>query len=235
LKGLEHLLFDPDDSSKVGERDHLHRMLERELWIFGEAYHLMSSERGLTEMLRTHLKLEGLPTKGVEPVKRWDGKSGRVDLHLAVKTQEFDRSRHLVVELKAPDIKLGRGELDQVEDYANTVLSNPAFVTDKAEWDFILVGTELDDVARRRVWSNDYELGQFWGPEPEAGQPRVRAFVRRWRNVLDENQRRLSFMTSNLEHDPTLEEGLGHIREHYADLLPPDLANGAELDSAVLA
>lgn len=75
LGGLEHLLFDPTDSPEVGERDHLHRVLERELWIFGESYHLMNSERGLTEMLRTHLKLEGLPSSDVRPVKRWDGKS----------------------------------------------------------------------------------------------------------------------------------------------------------------
>ena len=224
LGALEHLLFDPVDSGKVGERDHLHRLLERELWVFGEGYHLMNSESGLTQMLRTHLKLEGLPVKGVQPVKRWDGRSGRVDLHLAVKMQEFDRTRHLVIELKAPGITLGRKELDQVEDYANTVLSNPAFATDKAEWDFILVGTDLDDVARRRVWDTDFERGQFWGPTPENGQPRVRAFVRRWRNVLDENHRRLHFMTSNLEHDPTLEESLGHIREQYADLLPTELS-----------
>jgi histidine kinase/DNA gyrase B/HSP90-like ATPase len=223
LGGLEHLLFDPVDAEKVGERDHLHRMLERELWIFGEAYHLMNSERGLTEMLRNHLKLEGLPTKSVEPVKRWDGRSGRLDLHLAVKAQEFDRTRHLIVELKAPHVTLGRIELDQIEDYANTVLSNAAFATDNAEWDFILVGTDLDSLARRRVWDNDFELGQFWGPEPEAGQPRVRAFVRRWRNMLDENRRRLAFMTNNLEHDPTLEEGLDHIREQYSDLLPAGL------------
>lgn len=82
LGGLEHLLFDPDDSPTVGERDHLHRILERELWIFGEAYHLMSSERGLTELLRTHLRLEGLPAKDARTVTRWDGKTGRVDLHL---------------------------------------------------------------------------------------------------------------------------------------------------------
>lgn len=230
LTGLEHLLFDPADASKIGERDHLHRILEHELWIFGEGYHVMNSERGLTEMLRTHLKLEGLPVKGIDAVRRWDGKTGRVDLHLAAKAQEFDRTRHLVVELKAPDITLGRTELDQVEDYANVVLSNPAFATEKAEWDFVLVGTDLNDVARRRVIDSDFEVGQFWGPEPEPGQPRVRAYVRRWRNVLDENRRRLAFMTTNLEHDPTLEEGLGHIREHYRDLLPPEVSDGGSDD-----
>jgi hypothetical protein len=28
------------------------------------------------------------------------------------------------------------------------VLSNPAFATDKAEWDFVLIGTDMDDIAR---------------------------------------------------------------------------------------
>src|SRR5262249_21052639 len=68
LIALEHLLFDPKDSPTVGERDHLHHILEGELWIFGEGYNMMNSERGLTQLLRTHLGLAGLPDKNVEPV-----------------------------------------------------------------------------------------------------------------------------------------------------------------------
>jgi hypothetical protein len=225
LLGLEHLLFDPTDSGEVGERDHLHKLLERELWIFGESYHLMNSERGLTEMLRTHLRLAGLPTRNVTPVRRWDERTGRVDLHLAVKTQEFDLNRHLVVELKAPGITLGRKELDQVEDYANVVLENSAFATDKAEWDFILIGTDYSELVENRLSGEAQALGRVLAPERKPGKPRVRVYVRRWRDVLDENKRRLTFMTSSLEHDPTISEGLGHIREQYANLLPQVIAD----------
>jgi Histidine kinase-, DNA gyrase B-, and HSP90-like ATPase len=220
LGGLEHLLFDPADSPEVGERDHLHRVLERELWIFGESYHLMNSERGLTEMLRTHLKLEGLPSSDVRPVKRWDGKSGRVDLHLAGKSKEHDRIRHLVVELKAPGITLGRKELDQVEDYTNTVLTNSAFSSDRSHWDFVLVGTDFDELVDNRLNTENRELGEFLSPPKKPGRPQVRAYVRRWRDILDENHRRLDFVTSNLEHDPSISEGLAYVREQYSDLLP---------------
>ncbi|MGB8381375.1 MAG: hypothetical protein WCG47_09010 [Dermatophilaceae bacterium] len=89
LSSLEHLIFDPDDSGQVGERDNLHKILLRELWVFGEEYHLMNTERGLTQLARTHLRLEGLPTGNLEPVKRWDGSSGRVDLHLAVQDRKY--------------------------------------------------------------------------------------------------------------------------------------------------
>jgi hypothetical protein len=228
LAGLERLLFPPEGTDTIGERDHLHPMLERELWIFGEAYHLMSSERGLTEMLRNHLQLEGLPTKGVQPVKRWDSRGGRVDLHLAVKMQEFETARHLVVELKAPDVTLGRKELDQVEDYANTVLKNPAFASEKASWDFILVGTDYDDLVENRFLDEGRTQGQILAPPPKSGKPTVRVFVRRWRDILDENRGRLRFMTSNLEHDPSLEDGLNHIRQQYADLLPEGLATSED-------
>ena len=208
LAGLEHLLFDPDDSPAVGERDHLHRILERELWIFGEAYHLMSSERGLTELLRTHLRLQGLPVKDALPVTRWDGKKGRVDLHLAARYQEHDRVRHLIVELKAPDVNVGRKELDQVEDYGNAILSGPQFSSSTAQWDLILVATSIDEIAQNRIRGDDFELGRFWAPTPKPGQPCVTAHVRRWRDIIDENRRRLDFVTSALQHDPTISEGL---------------------------
>jgi hypothetical protein len=221
LAGLEHLLFgSADDDLVVNERDHLHRILERELWVFGEEYHLTTSEKGLTEMLRTHLRLEGLTTNDVVPVKRWDGRTGRVDLHFAAQYREHDKVRHLVVELKAPGITTGRGQLDQVEDYANTVLENAAFASDTAVWDFILVVTDYDSVTNNRIFEDKREVGQFLAPQKQPGRPMVRAYVRRWRDIIEENKRRLEFVTKHLETDPSITEGLTFVREQYADILP---------------
>lgn len=225
LAGLQHLLFDPADADKVGERDHLHKLLEHQLWIFGESYHLMSSERSLTELLRNHLKLEGLSSKGVEPVRRWDGKAGRTDLHLAARAREHDQIRHLIVELKAPGIVAGRKEAAQVEDYANAILDNAAFKTEKSAWDIILVVNDYDDVVRRRIKKGHTATGLFLDPEQEAGMPAMRVFVRRWSDVIEENKRRLEFVTSTLEHDPTISEGLDYVRAEYGDLVPLSLQN----------
>jgi len=41
--------------------------------------------------------------------------------------------------------------------------------------------------------------------------------------VLDENKRRLDFLTRVLQHDPSTAEGLGWVRENYADVLPEDI------------
>lgn len=185
----------------------------------------MNSERGLTQVLRTHLQLEGLPDGKVEPVKRWDGKSGRVDLHLAAKAQQHDRTRHLVVELKAPDIRAGRSERNQIEDYVNVVLSNAAFASDRSVWDFILVVTDYDDLIDNAIVGANRELGLLFEPEKKPGRPTARAYVRRWRDIIDENKRRLEFVTHSLEFDPSLAEGLAFIREEYSEMLPDEIAD----------
>lgn len=156
----------------------------------------------------------------VEPVKLWDGKSGRVDLHLAAQAKEFDRVHHLVVELKAPGVELGRAHLNQVENYADAILANDAFASGTATWEFVLVGTSWDTHVENRLTEDTMISGQFYAPPQKPGRPRVKAFVRKWRDVLDENKRRLEFMRSALEHDPSLQEGLGSVRERYAAFLP---------------
>ncbi len=87
-----------------------------------------------------------------------------------------------------------------------------------------MVGTDFDDLVENRRDGESHELGEFLNPSPKAGRPRVRAFVRRWRDILDENRRRLEFVTSALVHDPSISEGLDYVREQYANLLPVALA-----------
>jgi hypothetical protein len=80
--------------------------------------------------------------QAAEPVKRWDRKSGRIDLHLVVKAKEHDRIRHLVIELKASGITAGRTERNQTEDYINIVADKAAFASNRSVWKVILMVTD---------------------------------------------------------------------------------------------
>lgn len=80
---------------------------------------------------------------------------------------------------------------------------------------------------RRRIIGDDIDVGLFFDPQKEQGRPLVRAHVRRWRDVIDENKRRLEFMTNALEHDPSIADGLQYVRDEYSDLLPEDLREPA--------
>jgi hypothetical protein len=102
LHALALLLFDLTD--EVTERDHLHRILERELWMFGDHFESAISERGLTNSLREHLAILEREELVSEPVRLNDGKLGRVDLMLSARIPGHGsrNAEHLVVELKAP-------------------------------------------------------------------------------------------------------------------------------------
>lgn len=222
LVALDHIIYDPHDSRLFNERDNLHKILEGELWIFGEQYNYMRSERGLTEALRTHLRLSGLhvPSR-LQPVRQPDGRSGRLDLHLAVKSEEHERKRHLVIELKDPNLELDRTHLDQVKDYANTILDEPRFADSNSQWDFILVGRSIDRAARREVQAGHEGSGLFLDPPRESSDdPHVRCYVRTWRSVIDDNTARLKFYRDALEDDPSVEDSLAYLRKVHAAALP---------------
>lgn len=221
LNALDHLIYDPVDAKLVSERYHLHPILENELWVFGEQYSLMSSERGLTELLRNHLRLSGLPDDAKGPVRTWDGKGARTDLHLGVVRREYDRDQHLIVELKSPHVKLGKEEMDQVKKYGNVILDDARFHSGSASWDLILVGGSIDSKARREILRDGVETGKFWDPNSDDGNtPAVQAFVRTWRGVIDENRRRLAFFTDAMESDPSVAESMNFVRDQYSTLLP---------------
>ncbi|MGW0823322.1 ATP-binding protein [Streptomyces sp. NPDC002845] len=54
LAALEHLVFEREARQQVREHGELHRMLEKECWVFGEEYGLHASDRSLDEVLRQH-------------------------------------------------------------------------------------------------------------------------------------------------------------------------------------
>ena len=106
LLGLESLLFDKKTKEVLLERDQLHKILEKESWLFDEDFALASSESRLEDVLAKHLSILGNREDAIDEVKLPDGKHGRIDLMLSKVIQprsgEFD---YLIVELKRPSKK----------------------------------------------------------------------------------------------------------------------------------
>jgi len=82
LDGLEAMLFDPDLKKHFKERAQLHQILADNTWIFGEEFALAVNDQSLTAVLRQALKAAGREIVIDEPVRRSDGRLGRVDLML---------------------------------------------------------------------------------------------------------------------------------------------------------
>src|ERR1051326_7164490 len=103
---------------RLKERTQLHKIIADNTWIFGEEFNLSVSDRSLTEVLRQHKKIIGEDIVIDEPVKHVSKSRGIVDLMLsrALRRHRSDELDHLVVELKAPKVKIGKKEITQVEE-----------------------------------------------------------------------------------------------------------------------
>ncbi|MEU8718370.1 ATP-binding protein [Streptomyces sp. NPDC048663] len=223
LTALEHLVFDVETYGAVKERDHLHKILERELWVFGEEFNMMrSSEIGLTRVLEHHRRAVGWDPTPDGPVHAVDGSTRRVDLMLSAESHEHDRVRHLVIELKAPKVEADREQANQVDDYMQAVLNEPRFANVETTWDFYLVVRSIKDRLKPSLRQANQPEGLYSEPT-NYEHAHVRVWVRTWSEILREAKQRLEFVKNGIDHNPSLEQALDYLRQRHGDLIPDQL------------
>lgn len=143
LLALDELLHGEDQRDQFLERDHLHRLVEKNAWIFGNEWSLVRSEASLVSALREHLALLRPEEKTRISTEDVDRGGRRIDMLLAGATSEHRRVRRLVVELKRSSLVLHREERDQIESYAQALAAHPKFQAELVHWEFWLLGTTI--------------------------------------------------------------------------------------------
>ena len=224
LRALELMVFDPETNGMVGERAHLHRILENELWVFGEEYNLMASEIGLSAVLERHLHELDEPHTEHAPVRRLDGTTGRLDLLLSAAATEYDRNRHLVIELKAPKVVASSKELTQIKSYAKALVADARFASSRTVWDFWLVTSTMDQDVRTETMQRGRPRGLVYEPDdPSSPGTTVRVWVKTWTDLLEEGKRRLEYFRANLQHNPSMDDARDYLATHHGDVVPEGL------------
>ncbi|MWA05760.1 ATP-binding protein [Actinomadura sp. LD22] len=213
IAALKKMVFDPETSETVRERSELHKILERETWVFGDAYALMVSDRSLDNVLLRHLQELGRSPvpRQLGPVRREDGRVGIVDLMLGRALRGSAGREHLVVELKAPSVKIGQTEVGQIKSYAQAVVSDPQFTDARVRWDFWVISTSMDDVVRRDATSPNRPPGCI--AEWDGG---VRIWARTWSEIIDDCEDRLHFYRDKLNHDPATDHALEYLQRVHS-------------------
>ena len=212
LTGLEAILFDTDTKKRLKERSQLHRIIAQNCWLFGEEYNLSVDDRSLTEVLRKHRELLGNSAVIDEPVKHVSKERGIVDLVLsrAIRRHRANELTHLVVELKAPKVKIDKNETTQLEEYAISVMKDERFRSLNTTWVFWAISDDYGDYAAYRMKNTN---GKIY----EAAN--VSIWVKTWAQVLDENRTRLQFFQERLEYEADKGGSLKHLQEQYANFL----------------
>jgi hypothetical protein len=140
---LLHTLVYGPDAKMVKERSQLHKIIDPHCWIFGPQFHLATSDKSFREVIRRHRKKAGLVDVDDQALENVAGVDDIPDLFLA-STRDFPvqtKHHHLLVELKAPRVGLGREEVEQIRRYAETILESHEFDTTSTRWDIFLVSS----------------------------------------------------------------------------------------------
>jgi len=217
LQGLRIILFDHEIKDRLKERSQLHKILETNTWIFGEEFNLWASDKELTTVLKVHKKKLDPNLVIDEPVNLLIRKHGIVDLMLSrvQKRYRADDYEHLVVELKAPKVKLTSNHLTQIKDYALSVSRDDRYHRVKGvKWHFWLIADSYDDFVESEIAS---------GPDPKRrlvnlGQ-NVSVGVKTWGEILDENNARLQFVKEALDHNVDDSHALAFLEERHREFL----------------
>ena len=139
ISALESIVFDPETKGRLKERSQLHKILAENTWIFGEEYNLWVNDKDLRNVLVRHKEFLDPSISIDDPVKVVGQKRAIIDLMFSRSTRRHRANdiEHLVVELKAPKVKIGSDEMNQIRKYALAVRKDERFSTVRGvRWHF---------------------------------------------------------------------------------------------------
>ncbi|RJE48816.1 hypothetical protein A7K50_08685 [Dehalobacter sp. MCB1] len=194
---LEQMVYNDSIGKPIKERTQFHKILLKELWIFGEKYYLGTSDISLKNLLYEHIEVLGrsdlipeIPSEATEDLSRIP------DICLFQQScPDYECYEHLVIELKRPTLTLTLKELDQIRDYALTVAKNPLFDKATTKWHFFLLGQKFNEDVTETLKNQVIGEGNYYN----AGN--ISISVLKWSSVIQKNKFRYEFLKKKLNYE----------------------------------
>lgn len=224
LKALQLLIYDRTSKRQLLERSQLHKIIERETWVFGERYNLTNSDKDLTAVLKSHLALldpERVELSPETPVLDAEGRVAIVDLMLScrIPTPTDDDREHLIVELKRPSKSINEDVITQVRKYAKAVALDDRFRNSSVTWDFLVVSNSMTRDAELET----RQTGKPRGLVLELDEPKIRVWVKTWDQIIRDAEGALTFYRRRLEYQADDVDALMYLRSIKSDYLSDEV------------
>lgn len=218
IAGIEEIIFSPDTRNILKERTQLHRILAKNTWIFGNSFSLAVDDKSLTEVLKKYAASHGIEAVIDKPVKRLDDRTGIVDLMLtqSIPRNHSDEREHLIIELKAPSVRIGSKEITQIESYAFAIAEDERFRSLKSKWNFWVISNDIDNFAKRRREQQGYSDGVIYRSN-QTSETDITIWVKTWGELINECKHRMEFLKNHLDYNIDGSEGLLYLKEKYAE------------------
>ncbi|SHM18717.1 ATP-binding protein [Bradyrhizobium lablabi] len=216
ISGLEAIIFNPEMKKRLKERSQLHKILAENTWIFGEEYNLWVNDRSLHAILEKHKQHLDPEIVIDDDVKIIDKTRGIVDLMFSRTTRRHraDDIENLVVELKAPKVKIGSDELTQAKKYAFAIADDERFNTVTGiKWHFWIVSNDYDQFTKREIDGVDRKNRLVYRHD------NITVGIKTWAELIEENKARLQFFRDHLQHNADDSAALRFLQEKHSKFL----------------
>jgi Histidine kinase-, DNA gyrase B-, and HSP90-like ATPase len=189
------------------ERSQLHKIIEKELWLFGEAYngcqHLWSDKKIGNILVELRSKyFDYQPAAADDNLIQFspvEGLDNITDLFfLNEKVLDNEDREIMVVELKSPRCAIGKKELQQIDDYAFTVESFPGLPKEKTKYKFILISSRLNAYAKSKMRSSREKYNEPFLYDRKSDK-NIEVWVMEWSELMEINKRKLGYLSSKLK------------------------------------
>ncbi len=196
---FKSLVFDP--TMYAGEVPHLQKMMEKNYWLIGEEYTLLTAaEPKFEEALRRHTHLLKNQTNEQSSANgriTHEHKNKEMDLFLVRQGKRQDTIENIVLELKHPrNVRIGKKEFDQIYNYFQVISSIDQFNASNMTWKFYLIGNQFD--------STGYIESQI-GSHKIHGEPGLifsgpyKVYAFKWSEIFNEFELKHDFLNKNLK------------------------------------
>jgi len=200
LEFIEKLAYS-EISKNVKERKQLHKILEKMPWVFGEEYadtNKILSDKGLQnnlQQLRDDIMIYKASVKD-NNIAEVD-KSIKSITDLFFYTEKIIDPKHrevLIVELKAPKVKISPKELGQVMKYATEIEKSPITPT-TVKFKILLVSSEINSDAVFQIKGKEDNPYFYF----ENKDKNIEIWVMKWADIIENLKRKLKYMSAILQ------------------------------------
>lgn len=196
-------------SKWLKERSQLHKIIEKQLWIFGEEYNESSKlwsdkslEKNLEELHKKYFSYK--PNEDDENIIKEAQLRDKdiTDLFFYNKKKLGNgREEVLIVELKAPSCAIADKEIQQIEKYRKDIICSPAFPHNKVCYKIILISSKLTESAQIKLdgaRTNKHDESPFLYSDYNKEGKDIKLYIMSWSELISENKKRLSYLSDSL-------------------------------------
>ncbi len=220
LIGLEQIIYDDQLNKNIKERKHLHKIVIKETWIFGDQYTYGVDDLTLKNVLKAYLK-DSLGRDDFQEIIDGEDNSDLQTIPDVCLWQQFSQGNagkeNLVIELKKPTVDAGFNEKTQIESYASKVANDPRFPKEKTRWKFILITRDVKSEIMPLMKQTNRKYGHITEGE------NFDVYILTWGHILNEAKIKHEFIRDKLNMNlQENQKGLDYLSKKYKEYLPDD-------------